>query len=241
MSSVQVGGVYVSPCPGMCNAQWRKAEAARVEGVAEHELIPRPGEPVWCEGCSLNIASALRHLPEDVARVFLEMQNGSPKGHERVSGSRSRPLHAKESLARFIEEIHGVLTGWEDDTRELRRYSPRQVRRQAVQIDYSARFLLGQLDWILGRHPYAEATKAFGWEITGLHRKALKVTQNDDPSGIPTRCPGVRCPRCTWKALVRELDSEKQPTAYVLCENCGRLLNEGEYRTAVTTSLRAVR
>lgn len=228
----------MSPCPGTCNAQWRKAER---EGVSDHELISREGEPIWCGGCSLNIASALRALPEDTAMVYLEMQYGTPKTHERVSGSKSRPLHGKETLARLIEDVHGVLTGWEDDTRERRNYSPRKTRRQGVQIEYSTRFLFGHLSWILERHPYREATRAFGWEITGLHKRILKVTHNDEPSGVPKRCVGVRCPRCTWKALISELDSSKQPTGYVVCENCGRLLNEEEYHVAVTASLKAMR
>jgi predicted RNA-binding Zn-ribbon protein involved in translation (DUF1610 family) len=209
--------------------------------VEGYEFTAREGEPVWCGVCSGNIASALRSMPYDAALVVCEMDYGTPAGRERVSGTRGRPLHGKEGLARLIEEIHGVLTGWEDDTRQRRGYSPRKTRRQGVQIEYSTNFLVGQLGWILEKHPYREATTAFGWEVTGLHRKVRKVTKDSDLSAAPQRCVGVRCPRCAWKALVREIDESRQPTGYYACENCGRLLTGEEYRTAVTASLKAVR
>lgn len=179
-------------------------------------------------------------MPYDAALVVCEMDYGSLPPGERVSGSKSRRLHAKEGLARLVEEIYGVLTSWEDDTRDWRRYSPRKTRRQGVQIEHSTGFLLGQLDWLLERHPYREASVAFGFELTGLHRKVRKVTKDTDLSAVPQRCVGVRCPKCSWKALVREIDDVKQITGYVVCENCGRLLNEEEYRLAVTASLKAV-
>jgi ribosomal protein S27E len=133
-----------------------------------------------------------------------------------------------------LDELHGVLVSWEDDTRERRAFKPRTQLRQGVQIESSTRFLLGQLEWIMGRHPYAEATRAFGWEVTSVHAKVQKATQQTDVT--PERCVGVRCPRCNWKALIREV-IDHRATGYVACQNCGRLLGEAEYHTAVHASL----
>lgn len=176
----------------------------------------------------------MRSLPRDAALVLVEIQHGTTPTRERVGGTRERPLHMKEGLARLIEELYGVLVDWEDDVRHQRAYRPRGRRPQGVQIESSTRFLLGQFEWIMARHPYVEATRAFGWEMNALHRKVQKFTHQTDVR--PTRCVGVRCPGCGWKALIQEI-RDQQATGYVLCENCSRLLNEAEYRKAVAASL----
>lgn len=216
----------MSVCPGSCNTQWRLAEKQN----KPHELTPKQGAPVWCPSCSQSIEAALRALPRDAALVVLEMEHGTPRRAERVSGSRERPLHPREGLAEIIDFIHEVLTGWESDVREKRSLTPPAQGRRGKRIEKASRFLIVHLEWILAKHE-PEAAMEFGKEILAAHRRAQKATHNTEPK--IQRCAGVRCPRCTWKALVWEMDENRCLTGFVVCENCKTLLTEGEYREHV--------
>lgn len=224
-------------CPGPCSHQWRKAEKEKAERGTPHDLEPRYGQPVWCETCTRSVRLALYCLPRDAAYVLLEIENGTSAKKERVSGTPSRSLHAKEGLARIIEEISGTLGDWEDDVREARTFTGRRPRRQGPQIEYSTRFLLSNFLWLMQEHD-PEASRAFGWEIGTLHRKAQKATHAFDAPA--KRCVGVRCPGCGWKSLVWEV-RDGEASGYVLCEHCERLLTEKEYRVQVKSSMLHVR
>lgn len=225
-------------CPGPCSDRWRKAEKEKSLRGTPHDLEPKYGQPVWCESCARSIRLALYSLPRDAAYVLLEIQYGTTPQRERVSGSPSRALHAKEFLARLIEDISGSLGSWEDDVRDALTLTRRRPRPQGPQIQHSADFLMANYGFIMREHD-PEATKAFGQEIGSLHHKALKVTHALDEVK-PQRCIGVRCPGCGWKALVWEM-RDGSPTGYVSCEHCERLLTRKEYHVQVKAATLHVR
>ena len=217
-------------CPGPCSERWRKAERAYLERGTPHDLEPKYGQPIWCESCSRAIRLSLYSLPRDAAYILLEIQYGTTPKRERVSGTPSRSLHAKESLARLIEDISGVLGDWEDDVRDALSLTRRRPRPQGPQIQHSTNFLLSHYGFIMCEHK-SEATEAFGQDIGRLHRKSLKATHALEETK-PQRCVGVRCPGCGWKALVWEA-RDGAPTGYVTCEHCDRLLTRKEYLVQV--------
>jgi ribosomal protein L37AE/L43A len=199
------------------------------------EMTPasRQGDPVWCQPCSAAIATALRATTANLLAVWDEVKNGSPPQREIVSGTKPHPLHPKESLTFLADDIYTILTGWEEDVRDQRRFSERRQRgTRARQSQEAARFLLSHLEWMLGEHPSAEAIVAFGQEIPALDRRIRRATKADDAP--LQRCEGVRCPKCLMKALVREQHYDRSLTGYVLCQGCGNLMSGDEYQAHVS-------
>lgn len=221
-------------CPGPCSDRWRKAEKEKAQHGTPHDLEPAYGEPVWCRNCARSIRLSLYCLPRDAAYILLEIQHGTSPQKERVSGTPSRALHAKESLARLIEDIAGALGDWEDDVRYNLSLARRRPRPQGPQIQHSTNFLLSHYGFIMHDHK-PEASEAFGQEIGRLHRKSLKVTHGLEENR-PQRCVGVRCPGCGWKALVWET-RDGAATGYVACEYCERLLTRKEYHVQVKAAM----
>lgn len=223
----------VSACAGPCNTAWRAAEKEKKTTGALHDLTPRDGEPVWCAWCARTAQSALRSLPTDAALLSVEIDNGTSNAPERVSGSRERPLHPRDGLARMIDDIADLLTTWEDDVRHWRGFTPRTRWVRGRAISNATRFLDVQFAWVITDHPFREASVAFVREVSETHRHVQRVVHAHEQQ--PERCIGVRCPRCGWKALVREVVDGKR-TGYVACQQCSRLLTESEYHIAVHAS-----
>lgn len=198
------------------------------------------GSPVWCEPCARGIESALRAMPQNLAALAVESEHGSSPQRERVSGTKPRPIHPKESFTFLSEELFQVLTLWEEDVREQRRFSPRRARgTQGRQVQEATQFLLAHLEWLLTDHPSDEAIAGFGHEVSALHRRVRKATKADD---APLRkCEGVRCPKCLLKALVWEQHYDKSLTGYVLCQGCQNLMTEDEYRGWVAREAKGTR
>lgn len=219
--------VSAQPCPGSCNARWRRAEEHQAKAGEPHDVLPRAGEPVWCVRCTGDIRTALGDMPELAARLQLEIENGTDGGGEHVSGSKERPLHQRQIPARLIEEICHSLTEWETNVREFRHLSARRLRRsQGTAISDSTRFLRAHFEWLMESHDPA-ATEAFGQEILSLFRRAQRVTKTDDPR--PVACAGVPCRNCDMVALEKELHTDGSETGYIRCRYCPNLLNADEY------------
>lgn len=214
-------------CPGSCNARWRRAEQRTTDTDEPHSVVPRAGEPVWCQPCTARVLSALRDMPELAARLQLEIENGTDNPGEHVSGSRERPLHERQVPARLIEEIGHVVTEWEDNVRIHRALSPRKRRRiEGPAITAATRFLHRHFDWMMQSHDPA-AAEAFGAEILSLFRKCQRVTKTDEPR--PVTCNGVPCRSCDMMALERELHTDGSETGYIRCRYCPSLLSRDEY------------
>jgi hypothetical protein len=214
-------------CPGFCNARYRRAEQHAAAVGEPHDILPRAGDPVWCQPCTVRVLAALRDMPELAVRLQLEVENGTDTAGEHVSGSRERPLHERQVPARLIEEIGHVLGAWRDDVCEHRNLTGPGVRlAPGPAIGYNARFVERHFEWLMERHDPA-ATEAFGQEILSLLRRAQRVTKTDEPR--PVTCNGVPCPRCDMMALEHELHTDGSETGYICCRYCPSLLNRDEY------------
>jgi hypothetical protein len=151
-----------TPCPGYHNDAWRYAETD--EDEPEQHLVP--GDPIWCEGCTIRIRSTVAYQPYLARALEVELVEATDLTPERVSGTRQRALHEHQAQALLLDEIRDVLTQWEDETREQRGFTPRKRDvRQIPAIDAAAKFLGVQLEWILTKAPATDdpqgLTRAF--------------------------------------------------------------------------------
>lgn len=217
-----------SPCAGPCNNRWRRAEKQRLANQVPHDLSPRAGAPVWCDPCTRHLRSALADLPELAARLQLEIEHGSARAGEHVSGSRERPIHQHQAASMLIDDIAGIVTDWATVVREDRSLAePGYGRPRGIVITDDTRLLLVHFDWLTAEHPSPEASAAFGSEVGRVHRRAAKLTHTDEVR--PERCDGIPCSRCDLMMLEREVDWQGRATGYVVCRGCETLLNADEY------------
>lgn len=190
-------------------------------------LEPRPGAPVWCGPCIHHLRGELGELPHLVARLLLEMENATTAGAEHVSGSKERPIHAREKYTFCIEDIDGVLDSWAIVVREDRHLGTARPARQGPRISASATLLTVHYDWLIAEHPEPAASEAFGLEVRRVYRRASRLTRTDIVQ--PERCDGVPCPRCDLKLLQHDIDWQGRATGYIACSGCETLLTAGEY------------
>lgn len=223
------------PCPGRCNDPWRAAEAVRLQDAVPHDLVPIDGEPVWCTACRNKLYYALLGMPYLTVLVQLEVANATPAEAERVSGTGDKPLHDREAYTLLIDTVWSTLTGYEDQVRYERSFSPRPVAvRRGRALQDAAAFLTRQVDWFLtdrpdddegpdpetGRHTETSA-RGFADRIAGLERRLQRATHQDERH--PERRPTIPCPSpdCDLMALEYELDWEKKATGLTRCRACG--------------------
>lgn len=228
-----------SACCGPCNSGWRRAEAARLADDTPHDLTARAGQPVWCNPCARHLRYALADLPELAARLLLEIENATAAGSVHVSGSKERPIHARERYAFCIDDIAGILAYWAEAIREDRGLAVPAARTRGVAITGDTRLLLIHFDWMLAEHPEPAQSAEFGTDINRLHRHATRLTHLDDVRA--ERCDGIVCRQCDLMALEREIDSQGRGTGYVLCRNCELLYSEEEYERWVKMVAAALR
>lgn len=192
-----------------------------------NEQQPHAGAPNWCGPCTHHLRGELGALPQLAARLLLEMENATGAGSEHVSGSKERPIHARERYSFCIDDIDGVLDDWSALVREDRHLNAVRPARQGPRISASATLLMVHYDWLIAEHPVPAASEAFGLEIRRVYQRAARLTRTDTVR--PERCDGVPCRRCDLKLLERELDWQGRATGYIACSNCGTLLSADEY------------
>ncbi len=196
-------------CPGPCNAAHRAAETRYEKTGLDHELEPRPGQPVWCPPCVTLIRGALADWPALADRLTEEIESGvSAALAEYVSGSKNRPIHEHEAPSLLLDEFAEWAGSWEDTVRadlglrgRKRAGNPGGVIRSAVGI------LSANLEWHLGRWPVEQhfVAEEFGCQLLAYHRRAQLLTGTQDAE--PVRVIGVPCPMCDRKTLEHEVES----------------------------------
>lgn len=219
-----------TPCPGEHNDANRYAET---DDDTEPDLAP--GNPIWCDGCATAIRSPLLYLPGLVDDLEIEIEEATNAAPERVSGTRTRALHAHQAQALLIDEIRDILGQFEDEVREWRNLTARRrdVRRN-VSINRSAALLLAHLDWILAKAPGTQdaqgLVRAFADRLRRLDRRAMRLTHKTEPK--PEPCIGVRCKNksCDLMTLVRTVDRTGADKGEIVCENCRSTMTLREYR-----------
>lgn len=230
------------PCPGSCNAGYRRAQAEyrralavwattdpvlRGDRPAEPAVRPVPGQPVWCGRCASRIRQALAEL-DDLAALLAASADGYPAGPgEHVGGS---PDPASPSpAADVVEELWSTLHRWETAYRG----TDPQARRGwlADALTTTVAWLGHHLDGLLA-HP--DIAPDFGREVLDWHRRLVDQVR----AGTDVHRKRVPCPRCGWLTLTwREGDD------HVACQNrdCGRLLTLDEYDEHAAAQVRHAR
>lgn len=231
-------------CPGPCNTQYRKARAAFEEALATYDPLdsaqsrplppdiqPWPGDPFWCGRCTSRIRSCLSEM-DDAAAILLASADGHrpQSGEQRVSGSQEEP--GPSPAGDDLEELAGLLKGWEQIYRDLKHW-PSEPRRGflASAVTTCAAWLGSHLDGILSAPDIAAD---FGAEILQWHREfTSKAKAGVRKLRKPMRCPGCKLLTLTWT------EGDK----HVQCGNrdCGRLMTLAEYEDQVTVKAGEVR
>lgn len=219
-----------TPCPGRCNAAYRRAEQDRTTLGTLHDLSPRHGQPLHCEPCAVRARQQLAELPELVAAIWLEATHGS-RGPKVGTIGRSAATVASwpgQASRLLTDLIVGGMLELEDDIRELRRLRIRPGRGiEGHDVTGAVRFLGAHLDWALASHPAASeihdrdsANPAS--QIGGWHRAAQRFTARD----ARLEHHRVPCPRCEMLTLFRADGDD-----YIECRNvaCQLLLTPGEF------------
>lgn len=201
-------------CPGKCNAAYRAAETRYETTGKQHDLDPRPGQPLWCRPCITEMRGALTDWPDLAARLQEEVDSGvSAALAEYVSGSKNQPIHQHEAESLLLDEFAEWAGSWEDTIREQRALNPRAStdlhRRPARVIEDACAFLPAHLDWHLGGRDLTDPditnlVTDFGLELLGYHRRAKTLTGMRDPE--PVRIDGVPCSQCGYNSLAWEVE-----------------------------------
>ena len=223
-------------CPGPCNNGWRRAEAALAADGTEHDIPATWGQPVHCQRCTYRAHQQLAELPELIVAISLEAVYGTAAKTTGTIGRTSTPAWPGQASRLLTDHIIGGMLELEDDLRELRGLSGRELRgltrrlgrgTEGRDVTSAVRFLDAHLDWALTSHPLADEIHAPlsgnpAAQIASWHRAALRFTRRDarlEHHKIP-------CPRCELLTLFRADGDD-----YIECRNinCQTLLTPGEY------------
>lgn len=224
-------------CEGPCNGRYRRAQAAYKAALAAydqallasangsqapvkpepHDVIPYPGDPVWCARDQSLIRTALDELDDLASRVSRE-SNGprAPVAAPKVSGTRG-PKSAS-SLGDMLEALEKDLREWEYTVRK---------RDTRVRRGHLATSLTGSVDWLWAHFDAIiinpDISLSFGIEIRQWHRV---LTYAGNAGSVrhtkPLPCPRPTCQR--FRCLVWE-----EGTDYIECVSCHNLMTLDEY------------
>lgn len=202
------------PCIGSCNSRWRRLTEAG-EDIPE-ELLPYPGDPVFCQRDSSIIRREVAEL-DDLASIAAAAADGhrSQPGTQRVSGTAriSSPSPAADDL----DDLACMLRGWESAARGTDPSARRGYL--ATEITTVVCWLVAHHDAIIGNPDLAPDYAA---EVRQWHRRLATSSK----AGTGTHQKGRPCPRCDRYSLWwREGDE------YVECQtpSCGRLMSLSDY------------
>ncbi|MFJ6540519.1 hypothetical protein ACIQMP_07725 [Streptomyces sp. NPDC091385] len=243
-----------TPCLGLCNAAWRRAEHHLATEGAPHDIPVTWGCPVHCLGCVDRARQQLEELPELLVAVALEPlhgQRGTPTATTNSAPTDTTPWPGQP--ARLLTDlVAGGLAEIAADVRRLRGLRDGEPRepgvREGVWITLTIRFLAAQADWLLQEHPLARESHdpaRTGREFTPSgnpaaqiaywHRCATRFTRRDKAPETKRFAP---CKRCggPWLAESRDLRLvDDEP--YIECQDpdCRALLTHAEYARYVKT------
>ena len=234
------------PCPGQCNAAYRRAQAvyerAKVEAAAArqpapepHQVEPIPGDPYWCETCTNLIRTGLVRLDNLAAAAGSRRDGRLPTPAPAIRSSVGRDPASPSSAWDTVDEIAQWAARWEETARALLSEQPwgvalnHRVHRMLpvtmgsrtaavlVGLQPSAGYLVRVHRRILAHDAMA---LDFGVELLGLVRRIERQAGLDD---TVTRLHAP-CPKCDLVALERRDGSEK-----VACRCCYYELRMDEY------------
>jgi hypothetical protein len=228
------------PCPGSCNARWRKAAALHQAAVAAHlsalaglppgakapdppvppDISPWHGEPVFCQRCQSQVRAELAEL-DDLAAMLAALPPGvrpaTPDRREPVKVSGSKAAPSPSPAADDLDELAGWLRSWEavarheDDPRPRRGFLATEVTTLVAWLYHHFGALITDPD----------VAADFGAETRRWHRElTAKAHAASYSRHVKKPCPG--CGRYTL--------FEKPGEDYIACayEDCRRRLTRAE-------------
>ncbi|WP_042400149.1 hypothetical protein [Streptacidiphilus carbonis] len=175
--------VIPQPCPGRCNAPWRRAE----EIGDPHTLQPIPGEPVHCWACYSTAHTQLQQLPELLQAIYLEGLDGT---HAKLVGTIGRvglqsPPWPGQAARLFADGLGEGILILANDVREYMDEPVEDPDTTGVSVGRAIGTLVIHLRWLLAEHPCA--TESHGgrsgnpaWQIHGWHRSAEVFCKQDE-------------------------------------------------------------
>lgn len=223
-----------TPCPGLCNNAWRRAETALEEHGTEHHLTPAWGQPTQCDNCVERTREKLEELPELLDAVLVEALEGTPAKNVGTIGRISVVTWPGQASRLLVDRIVGEMAELQADILIQRRIWPADslparstAANEPDHIRGITRTLLAHWDWAMQHHPAAGEPHTSGnanpgAQAAGWHRSAQLFTRRDNPRIQMTGA----CPRCQLRTL-----SHSNGETYIACRNpeCELLMSHAEY------------
>jgi len=227
-------------CEGPCNGRYRRAEAAYKAALAsydqallatlgsskppppkpeKHDVVPYPGDPIWCLRDQGLIRVSLLELEELAVLVTRNAGEGLPgraADTPRVSGTRGS--RSPSPLANMVIQLESELRNWEFAIRG----EDTKVRRGhlCLAITASVNWLYANFDFAIC-HP--GLGKDFGCEIRAWHRRLMSVGH----AGSARHTKRLPCPRPTCQRFGSLVEEEGND--YIECVACHNLMSRDEY------------
>ena len=222
------------PCNGPCNYTYRKARAAYDQAYAAYDpldpdqrrperpqITAVPGDP-WCGDCKATIRRELSELG-----TLASLLSAAADGHralpigERVAGTPGRRSPSPDFD--IIDEVYGVLYGWECSWWETRFHRDGPPDRRGYLADRLTETILWLLDHFSGMICHPDIGLPLGEEIRDWHR----MLRNRTKAGTGVQYKPLPCPRCSQVPAL----SLREGDEYIRCvtRDCGRLLSRSEY------------
>ncbi|MET7944361.1 hypothetical protein [Streptomyces sp. NPDC005302] len=241
-----------TPCLGVCNTAWRRAEQDAHAAHTEHDVPVSWGAPVHCPACVERFRRQLGELPELLAAVTLEPLHGQrsvPTATMNSAPTDTTPWPGQAARL-LIDLVAGGLAEIAADVRRLRGLGDHPARepgvREGAWIARTVKLLDAHADWLLQEHPLAQephdAVRTArdvtpSWnpaaQVAHWHRAATRFTGRDTAPQVKRFAPCRRCggPWLTESRDLRLVDD--QP--YIECQDadCRALYTHAEYRDYV--------
>ena len=231
-----------APCPGTCNAAYRRATRAATQEVelaqqagrapnvevVEHGIEPRPGDPVWCPDCRESIRVAIGQLPELAGYVIdredgrLSIPAGVDTGPQHTKGSHSpsgSPAWdtADEAITWANDTAHSLALHLGHTWRPRLRVDDTPYAAAPVGVlTHATRYLTTWCTSLL-QLPHADQ---WGHQALSLATRLRRASGRDE---LVHRLL-LPCPRCERKGLER-----KDGSSTVACRRCGSSWPESDY------------
>lgn len=212
------------PCPGRCNAPWRRAE----ELGRDHNLQPVPGEPVHCWACYATALTQLQQLPTLFASIYEEGLDGTTA---KLTGTIGRvglqvPPWPGQAARLFADGLGEGILILANDVREHMDERIQDGDTSGTSTSRALRTLTQHLRWLLAEHPCAAESHSGrsgnpAWQIYGWHHSAEVFCKQDEQRPTQRIAP---CPRCRdpWP---RSNDGVVECTN----PNCRNIMSNDEY------------
>lgn len=208
------------------------------ERTDDDRLVGAPSNRPLCEVCEQSVAYAL----EDAPHLYVQLRNATlnratgERTADLVHISRGSPLPLNGRALDLGEQLHWLLTTWEDEVRSIARlsYSEREGKREGRQITDAASLLAAHLTaWIAAPLTEFRLTRkadngSFSYHLfeqSGVDAACALLTWRNTARNLPgldTDAPKALrkyeqpCPACGVRAVTHRAGDD-----LMHCQSCG--------------------